>query len=338
MQKPKWLRAAVGMGALALAVLGPGTPTVAADSVDAAVWLMTETSGTTMSDSSGNGNDGTTYNVTMTGETGYVFDPVARSKVVVPDSPTLHPGASAFSYSVEMQSDHAPASGTDYDLLRKGIGTTTGGEYKLEIVYANGQGRAFCLVTDSFGTTASIKGTTNVTDGQVHNLTCTKTATGVTLQVDALTPRTKTVSAGLGPISNTSPMVIGAKTPTVKGTAGDWYNGALLQARISAAARTCMGLRATIVGTGGVDTIHGTRGADVIVGLAGADIIRGRGGNDTICGGAGADRIRGGTGNDRLLGGIGADVIHGGSGVDRISGGPGSDTCFSPKHAPGCEL
>jgi hypothetical protein len=152
---------------------------------------------------------------------------------VVPDSPTLNPGDSAFSYSVGMLSDHVPLSGKDYDLVRKGIGSTTGGSYKLEIVYVNGEGRAFCLVKDSLGTTASIKGTTNVTDGQVHTLTCTKTATGVTLQVDALTPRTKTLSAGLGPISNTSALVIGAKTPTVKGTAGDWYNGALLQARIS---------------------------------------------------------------------------------------------------------
>jgi len=317
---------------------------------------MAETSGTTMTDSSGNGNDGTTHNVTMTGANGYKFDPASRSKVVVPNSPTLNPGASTFSYRVKVQSSHAPASGTDYDLLRKGIGTTTGGEYKIEIVNANGQGRAFCLVKDSRGVGASIRGTTNVTDGHVHTLTCTKTATGLTLKVDALKPRTKTVTSGLGSISNTSALVIGAKTPTVKGTAGDWYNGALLQARISAAARTCMGLRATILGTGGVDTIHGTRGADVIVALAGADIIRGRGGNDTVCGGSGADRIRGGagsdrirggigadrirggTGNDRLLGGIGADVIRGGSGVDRISGGPGSDTCFSPKHAPGCEL
>jgi hypothetical protein len=233
MPEPTWLRAVVGTGALTLAVLGPGTPAAVADSVDTAVWLMTETSGTTMTDSSGNGNDGTTYNVTLTGDSGYVFDPVARSKVVVPDSPTLNPGDSTFSYGAEMQSDHVPLSGKDYDLVRKGIGSTTGGSYKLEIVYVNGQGRAFCLVKDSLGTTASIKGTTNVTDGQAHTLTCTKTATGVTLQVDALTPRTKTISAGLGPLSNTSALVIGAKTPTVKGTAGDWYNGALLQARIS---------------------------------------------------------------------------------------------------------
>ena len=199
---------------------------------DAAIWLMDETSGTTMSDSSGNGNNGTIYNVAMTGETGYVFDPVARSKVVVPDSATLNPGDSTFSYSVDVQSSHVPVPGTDYDLLRKGIRRTAGGEFKLEIVEVNGQGRAFCLIVDSLGTSASIRGTTSVTDGQVHRLTCTKTASGLTLRVDELEPRTKTVTSGLGPISNTSALVMGAKTPKVKGTAGDWYDGALLQARL----------------------------------------------------------------------------------------------------------
>jgi len=228
-----WRRAGVAAGALAVVASLLGTATAAADTVDAAVWLMDETSGTTMVDSSGSGNDGTTYNVTMAGDTGgYLFDPVARSKVVVPDSSTLNPGASDFSYSVVVQSDHVPASGTDYDLIRKGIGTTAGGQYKLEIVYAKGQGRAFCLVKDAFGTTATIKGTTNVTDGQVHTLTCTKTSTGVTLQVDALKPRSRTLSTPLGPISNTTALVIGAKTPTVKSASGDWYNGALLDARI----------------------------------------------------------------------------------------------------------
>jgi len=146
---------------------------------------------------------------------------------------TLNPGASTFSYSVKMQSSHVPASGTDYDIMRKGLGTTTGGEYKIEIVRVNGQGRAFCLVKDSRGVGASVKGTTNVTDGKVHTLTCVKTASGLTLKVDALTPRTKTVAGGLGSISNTTALVIGAKSRTVTGTAGDWYDGALLEARIS---------------------------------------------------------------------------------------------------------
>ena len=228
----RW-RTVVAAGAAVLVFSGWGTPRALAASTAVAVWLMDETSGTTMSDSSGNGLNGTTSHVKMTGATGYVFDPAARSKVVVPSSAKLNPGTSNFSYTVQLQSSHVPASGTDYDVLRKGIASTSGGEYKLEIVRANGQGRAFCLVKDSRGVGVSVRGTTNVTDGKVHTLTCTKTASGLTLKVDALTPRTKTVSGGLGSISNTTALVIGAKSPTVTGAAGDWYNGALLEARIS---------------------------------------------------------------------------------------------------------
>ncbi len=219
-------------GASVLVVQGLGTRAFAA-STAAAVWLMDEASGTTMSDSSGNGNVGKTYNLKMTGATGYKFDPTARSKVVVPDAAKLDPGASNFSYSVTVQSSRAPASGTDYDVLRKGISSTSGGEYKLEIVRANGEGRAFCLVKDSRGASASVRGTTNVTDGKVHTLTCTKTGSGLTLKVDGLTPRTRTVSGGLGSISNSMAVVLGAKTPTVTGASGDWYDGAMLDARIS---------------------------------------------------------------------------------------------------------
>ena len=228
-----WWRAAVGAGALALTVPGLVTASASAASTATAIWLMDETSGTTMSDSSANDNDGKTSHVTMTGATGYVFDPVSRSKVVVPSSATLNPGASPFSYSVKVQSSHVPVSGTDYDVMRKGVGSTKGGEYKIEIIRGNGQGRAFCVVKDSRGVSASITGTTNVTDGHVHTLTCTKTGTSLTLQVDALKPRTKTVSSGIGSISNGTALVVGAKSPSVTGAAGDWYNGALLEVRIT---------------------------------------------------------------------------------------------------------
>ena len=44
----------------------------------------------------------------------------------------------------------------------------------------------------------------------------------------------------------------------------------------SAAAPTCFGQRATIVGTGGDDDLHGTKGRDVIVALGGHDEVEGR--------------------------------------------------------------
>lgn len=97
-----------------------------------------------------------------------------------------------------------------------------------------------------------------------------------------------------------------------------------------AAAVTCAGLKATIVGNNKANTITGTAKRDVIVARGGNDTIRGLGGNDVICGGDGADRIFGGDGNDRIWGE--ADLVR----IDRfgrivkkgdtITGGAGNDT------------
>lgn len=69
-----------------------------------------------------------------------------------------------------------------------------------------------------------------------------------------------------------------------------------------AAAVTCAGLKATIVGNNKANTITGTPKRDVIVARGGNDTIRGLAGNDVICGGEGADTINGGEGDDKLYG------------------------------------
>ena len=97
------------------------------------------TFGTTMTDSSGNGNDGTMSNIVTSGA-GYIFDG-GTSKVVVPDSPSsLNPGSADFSFSVQVQTSVVPAIGKDYDLIRKGNVGTRGGEYKIEMIRASGKG------------------------------------------------------------------------------------------------------------------------------------------------------------------------------------------------------
>lgn len=103
----------------------------------------------------------------------------------------------------------------------------------------------------------------------------------------------------------------------------------------SFAAPTCLGKRATIVGTTGPDELRGTRRADVIVAAGGNDTVLGRGGNDRICSGAGIDVIDGGGGADRVVASKGLDFVLGGGGNDSIDlgggflnfaeGGPGSD-------------
>jgi hypothetical protein len=87
----------------------------------------------------------------------------------------------------------------------------------------------------------------------------------------------------------------------------------------------CGGVRATIVGSRGQDTLKATRRADVIVGLGGNDTITGAGHNDVICGNAGNDRLTGSAGRDRMFGGLGDDFLVGGPGKDTLRGGPGRD-------------
>ncbi len=93
----------------------------------------------------------------------------------------------------------------------------------------------------------------------------------------------------------------------------------------AAAKPTCMGQKATIVGTDKADVLLGSAKRDVIVARAGNDIIIGRGGNDIICAGAGDDRVAGNAGSDRIAGQVGDDRLFGGAGADYVFGGAGSD-------------
>lgn len=195
-----------------------------------AQWNMDNTFGTTMVDTSGNGNNGTTYDVVTSGS-GYMFNGTT-SRVIVPDSPTLNPGTSDFTYSVQLQTDRIPPLGTDYDLIRKGTSISSGGEYKLEIIYSKGNGIALCAVKDAAGNIASIRGTTNVADGLLHTLTCIKTSTSLTVLVDALPPRS--VSATLtGSLNSWRPFAIGVKQGLLNGPADDYFNGTMRSVSLS---------------------------------------------------------------------------------------------------------
>jgi Ca2+-binding RTX toxin-like protein len=85
------------------------------------------------------------------------------------------------------------------------------------------------------------------------------------------------------------------------------------------------GLDNRIVGTAGIDEMHGGAGNDAIQGLQGDDLIFGDAGNDTLRGDDGNDFLRGGDGDDLLTGGDGNDLLDGGSGNDKLEGGAGVD-------------
>lgn len=227
----------IGMSKLSAAVAAVAfnfaLPSPAAATTLVGQWNMDNTFGTTMTDSSGNGNDGTTYNIVTSGA-GYIFDG-ATSKVVVPDSPTLNPGTADFSFAVQIQTDAVPPAGTDYDLMRKGNNPTKGGEYKIELINVNGKAKATCLVKDSLRHSATIRGggALNLADNQVHAITCTKTATSLSITIDSRAPATK--AASIGSVTNSLPLLIGVKTVTSmeNDPSGDWYKGTMRSASIS---------------------------------------------------------------------------------------------------------
>lgn len=81
-----------------------------------------------------------------------------------------------------------------------------------------------------------------------------------------------------------------------------------------------------IFGLGGRNTINGNAGNDLLCGGNSNDSLNGGGGNDILGGENGDDTLRGGDGNDILRGNSGNDILTGGAGADAFSGGPGTDS------------
>jgi Ca2+-binding RTX toxin-like protein len=90
----------------------------------------------------------------------------------------------------------------------------------------------------------------------------------------------------------------------------------------------------SIIGSNFVDELNGGLGDDTLLGTAGDDSIAGEEGNDVVDGGAGNDRLRAdhgrtvNVGNDKVYGGEGDDLVYGGHGNDFLNGGNGKDSLF----------
>jgi hypothetical protein len=109
----------------------------------------------------------------------------------------------------------------DYDLIRKGLSNTEGGDYKMEIL---GSGKAFCYFRGSSGS-ESIENGPNLADGAWHKIQCIKTSSSVSLVVDG---KQYTQSVTVGSISNSAKLAIGAKAE-----GGDWYLGLMDEVSIT---------------------------------------------------------------------------------------------------------
>ena len=206
-----------------------------ASSADRGHWTLDEIDSPTAFDSSGNRNHGTNYNIVGSG-TGYKFNG-QDSRMIVPSSGSLNPGFADFSWGVTLSMTSPPQVGETYDVLRKGLVTTKGGDYKLEIKNANGKAVARCVTKsyrrDGTKVLATVQGGTNLADGKQHVVTCVKTSGSVVLYVDSLTPRVKSYAGGLGSVSNGSDLALGAKAESTADSGFDWFAGWIFDAWVS---------------------------------------------------------------------------------------------------------
>ena len=208
----------VGLAAPILLALAAG-PAFGA-STPAAVWHMDEQSGSTMHDGSGHANDGMLKHVTLglaglSGSSAFGFDGKS-SVIVVPDSASLNAGAADLVVAVHVAFSEVPED--DYDLIRKGLSSTAGGDWKIEIVNVHDKAIARCYLRGSGGSWQKTSGP-DLADGKWHTITCEKHAKTVALSVDGKVWK-KTKS--LGTLTNKAPLSIGAKAE-----GGDWYAGAM---------------------------------------------------------------------------------------------------------------
>lgn len=192
-----------------------------ASAATVSVWHMDEPStATRMVDSIGR-NNGSLAHVTpgLAGLTGLAYSFNGSSSVVtIGSSSGLNPGGKAFAFTVHAKFPAPPSAAVgDYDLLRKGLSSETGGFYKMEIAPG---GRASCWMGNpDVGQSDSITAGPDLSDNQWHEITCVRQASRLSVVIDGTT---FSKTANTGTISNGAAVTVGAKI-----TAGiaDQYSG-----------------------------------------------------------------------------------------------------------------
>lgn len=217
MNRTIWQLGAGAVVAGCVAGVATAAPAAAA-STTMALWHMDDKT-QTMADSSGHSYSTTLSGVAIQqpGYSGTAFGFTRKPAYVrVASSGNLQPGSSAFAVTLHVKFSTRPSSTVgDYDLLRKGLSTTSGGSYKVEIL---GTGKAYCNFRGSheIGLTAG----PNLADNRWHTVSCRQALTSIKLTVDGVT---YTKSGSTGSIANTDSLIIAAKNTS----GSDQYNGLL---------------------------------------------------------------------------------------------------------------
>jgi Concanavalin A-like lectin/glucanases superfamily len=172
----------------------------------AADWRMNEGS-RKMIDSSRHHNNGTPSHVVRTGSH-YVFNG-RTSRVVVPDHGSLDPANKEIVLRASVRVSGASMDDDSYDIVRKGLVTTPGGYYKMEIYRTSNRkvGKLHCLFKGSRGTVQKWA-KRDLVDGRWHTLACIKKRNSVVARVDG---KSYTRRGSAGSIANSSRVMVGAK-------------------------------------------------------------------------------------------------------------------------------
>ena len=180
-------------------------------------WNMDGT-GSTGGDSTGRGHTGTLHHVAVgrsgISGSGYGFSG-KPSYVTVPSSGDFSPGSGNFKITLAVRFPALPSSSVaDFDLLRRGLSSTAGGSYKLEILRS---GRAFCDYRGSSGE-VTVTGTQNLANNKWHTISCARVGNSVVLTVDGTSVSR---SGSIGSITGSGSLYIGAKDSS----GNDQYSG-----------------------------------------------------------------------------------------------------------------
>jgi hypothetical protein len=219
---PTHSRAALTSAIAAVVLLLLAAPAQGATTV--ATWKMGGT-GSTMTDSTG-GHTGTLHHVDVDqpGLSGRAFGfSGTPSYVTVPASSDFAPGKGAFSIELSVRFDDRPsASVRDYDLLRMGLSSTSGGSWKIEILQ---NGKAYCEFRGSSGT-GTVSAGPDLSDSHWHTLSCARTSSKVVLTVDGKSWSTSTAT---GSITSSQTVYFGARDSS----GADQYRGLMDSVSIS---------------------------------------------------------------------------------------------------------
>ena len=192
----------------------------AANAALIADWRMNEGPGATvMVDSAGHDNNGKITSVQtgvpgLAGGNAYKFEG-PTSYVLVPDSDALDPGNADMTVTATVRVADGRIADDSYEVVRKGVVTSRGGEWKMEIKRSatkNTVGRLHCVfkgvTPNGHHSLVSVIAGVDVVDSRAHHLRCRKTSNHVFAIVDG---KSFSKVKPAGSIANNQPVIIGAK-------------------------------------------------------------------------------------------------------------------------------